>query len=90
MAIRLEGEHQAAGVRLAVVTARFNSFITDKLLDGVLRTVTEKGGDAESVVVAYVPGSLELAVTGATTGRNGPIRCGDLPGLCGQGAYRSL
>ena len=58
----LEGEHDAAEVKLAFVVARFNHFITDKLLDGALRAIGDNGGDAEAVTIARVPGSLELAV----------------------------
>jgi len=62
MANTLEGEHDAGGLRLAIVVARFNPSITQRLLDGALETIASHGGDAESTAVAWVPGSLELAV----------------------------
>lgn len=58
----VEGDMSAAGVRLALVVARFNSFITEKLVEGALGTIRRHGGDVDKVTVAYVPGSLELAV----------------------------
>ncbi len=62
MARELEGELIGKEVRLAIVVARFNSFITSKLLDGALDTIRRHGGDAEKVTVARVPGSFELPV----------------------------
>jgi 6,7-dimethyl-8-ribityllumazine synthase len=58
----LIGEMSAKGLRIAIVVARFNSFITDKLLAGALEAISKQGGDANQVPVARVPGSLELAV----------------------------
>lgn len=58
----LVGELNAKGLRVAVVVARFNHEITDKLLEGVLRTLGAAGCDVAQVPVARVPGSLELAV----------------------------
>src|SRR5687767_11935821 len=58
----LIGETDARGLKLAIVVARFNSEITERLLTGALEAIHEAGGDAERVPVARVPGSLELAV----------------------------
>lgn len=58
----LLGEMSAKDLKLAIVVARFNSFITDKLLTGALEAIAKYGGDASQVPVARVPGSLELAV----------------------------
>lgn len=62
MAREIEGEIVGKDVRLAIVVARFNSFITSKLLDGALDTIRRHGLDDGKVVVARVPGSFELAV----------------------------
>lgn len=58
----IEGELMVGEARLAFVVSRFNDFITTKLLDGALDTVRRHGGDPDAVTVAWVPGSLELAV----------------------------
>ncbi len=58
----IEGELNAKDLRLAVVVARFNSFITSQLLIGALETVRRLGGDADAVTVVRVPGSFELPV----------------------------
>lgn len=48
-------------MRIGCVAARFNSFITEKLLAGALEAIEQHGGDPAEVTVARVPGSLELA-----------------------------
>lgn len=58
----IEGNLSAAGLRLAVVISRFNSIITDRLLEGALDAITRTGGDADSVVVYRTPGCYELPI----------------------------
>ena len=58
---KLEGFHAAEDLRLGCVVSRFNSFITDRLLAGALKAIRYHGGRADQVVIAHVPGSLELA-----------------------------
>jgi 6,7-dimethyl-8-ribityllumazine synthase len=48
----------ASGLRFAIVVARFNSGITEKLLAGAQAALTKAG--AESSRVFYVPGAFEL------------------------------
>jgi 6,7-dimethyl-8-ribityllumazine synthase len=50
----------AAGLRLALVVGRFNSFITDRLLAGALDALEAAGVAAEKVEVVHVPGSFEI------------------------------
>ena len=59
--ITIEGDLDAEGLRIGCVVSRFNSFITDRLLDGALDAIRRHGGSPEQVTVARVPGSLELA-----------------------------
>lgn len=54
----IEWEHDARGLKFAVVVARFNASITERLLDGA-RQALERAG-AEGVEVFRVPGSFEL------------------------------
>jgi 6,7-dimethyl-8-ribityllumazine synthase len=49
-----------AGVRVAVLCARFNDLITMRLLDGVQRGLAAAGVAADDVDVAWVPGAFEL------------------------------
>lgn len=56
----LEGKLHASGMRFAIVVARFNSFITERLLlsacDGLLRT----GATRKDIAVVRVPGAFEI------------------------------
>jgi len=57
-----EGDLSAAGLRFAIVAARFNSFITDRLLAGCLDGLRRAGGQMENVELVKVPGSWEMPV----------------------------
>lgn len=59
--VRVEGTRNAAELRFGCVVARFNSFITDRLLEGALDAIRRHGGDVGTSTVVRVPGSLELA-----------------------------
>ena len=48
----------ATGLNFAILVARFNSAITEKLLDGAREAFTKAG--AKSQQVFYVPGAFEL------------------------------
>lgn len=56
----LEGPLQAQGKRFAVVVARFNSFITERLLDGALLALRQAGASKDDVTVVRVPGAFEI------------------------------
>jgi len=56
----VEGNLSAAGLRFGVVLSRFNSFITDRLLDGALDAIKRSGGDPDAVTVYRTPGSFEI------------------------------
>jgi len=57
----IEGALTAKGLRFAVVVSRFNHFITDRLLEGCLDTLSRHGADIENAVtVIKVPGAFEL------------------------------
>jgi 6,7-dimethyl-8-ribityllumazine synthase len=59
----IEGAHEAAGRRVAIVAARFNEFIVDRLLDGAVGVWRARGGDPARLTIARVPGAFELPVT---------------------------
>lgn len=59
------GSLDAKGMRLAIVVARFNSVVTDRLLAGALKAVRENGG-GDAPLVAQVPGAVELPICVAT------------------------
>jgi 6,7-dimethyl-8-ribityllumazine synthase len=60
LAKRYAGKLIGEGLRFGVVVARFNEFITSKLLDGAQDTLSRHGVKAEDVDVAWTPGSFEI------------------------------
>ena len=48
--------------RFAIVVARFNELVTQRLLDGAISTLERHGVARDSIAVAWVPGSFELPV----------------------------
>lgn len=61
MAIReLGGNLTSVGLKVGIVVARFNDFLTKQLLSGALDCVIRHGGSEENVTVVWVPGSNEL------------------------------
>jgi 6,7-dimethyl-8-ribityllumazine synthase len=74
----LEGSQSAKGLRFAIVVARFNDFVTDRLLAGALEAFTSAAIEPEDVTVMRVPGSFEIplaAQRAAETGRFDGIVC---------------
>ncbi len=61
-----EGNLDASGLKFAVVVARFNSFITDRLLAGALDALKRSGASPENIEIVKVPGSWELPLTART------------------------
>jgi 6,7-dimethyl-8-ribityllumazine synthase len=59
----IEGDLHAAGLKIAIVVARFNSFITERLLAGALDTLTRSGCNPGDIEIVKVPGSWELPIT---------------------------
>lgn len=58
----LEGEAAARGRKVAIVAARFNDFVVASLLKGATAAWLERGGPAEDLLIARVPGAFELPV----------------------------
>ena len=56
----LEGKLQSQGLKFAIAVARFNSFVTDKLLEGAIDALVRTGAAETDVTVVRVPGSWEL------------------------------
>lgn len=58
---------------VAVVVARYNASVTDRLRDGALAAYAEAGGDPASVVVVEAPGAFELPALCAAAARTGRV-----------------
>jgi len=56
----LEGKLMGEGLKFALVVSRFNSFITERLLEGALDSLRRKGVREEDIIVVRVPGAWEI------------------------------
>lgn len=56
----IEGDLQGQGVKVSIVVSRFNSFITDRLLEGALDALRRHGVEEKGITVVRVPGSFEI------------------------------
>lgn len=73
-----QGLLNAQGFRFAIVASRWNSFLTEKLVEGALDGLERLGASEESVEVFKVPGSFELPLTAqkiALTGNFDAVIC---------------
>ena len=55
-----KGSLAGKGKRVAVVVSRFNSLVTEKLLEGALDCLIRHGVDEKKIDIVRVPGSFEL------------------------------
>lgn len=55
-----EGKLVAEGLKIGIVVARFNEFITSKLLGGALDALKRHGANDEDIEIAWVPGAFEI------------------------------
>jgi 6,7-dimethyl-8-ribityllumazine synthase len=56
----IEGDLSAVGMRFAIVTARWNAVITDRLLQGALDGLYRSGAAKGDVAIVRVPGAWEI------------------------------
>ena len=78
MAKRYAGKLIGEGLRFGVVVARFNDFITSKLLDGAQDTLSRHGVRTDDIDVAWTPGSFEIPLIAkkmAESGRYDAVIC---------------
>ena len=74
----VEGKLIAKGLKFGIVVSRFNSFISDRLLEGAMDALRRSGAGEEDCVIARVPGSFEIPLAAkkmAKTGRYDAIIC---------------
>ena len=60
MANIIEGNLRADGKKFAVIVARFNSFLSEKLLEGALDSLVRSGALDADIAVVRVPGAFEI------------------------------
>ena len=60
-----EGSFDAQSIRFGVIVGRFNSFVVESLLSGVMDTIIRHGGDLQNIEVVRVPGAYEMPLAAA-------------------------
>ena len=74
----LEGKLTEEGLRIGIVAARFNEFITNKLVSGAIDALTRHGASAENMTMAWVPGAFEIPLAAqkmASSGKFDAVIC---------------
>ena len=74
----LEGKLDAGGLRFGIIVGRFNSFISERLLEGAIDALIRHGGDDKNIHVARVPGAFEIPLAArklADSGKYDAIIC---------------
>ena len=73
-----EGKLVSEDIKVGIIVARFNEFITSKLLSGALDTLTRHEVKEENIQVAWVPGAFEIPLIAskmAESGRYDAVIC---------------
>ncbi|MDA8228630.1 MAG: 6,7-dimethyl-8-ribityllumazine synthase [Desulfitobacterium hafniense] len=73
-----EGKLLGEGLKFGIVAARFNEFITSKLVGGALDALRRHGVKEDSVEIAWVPGAFEIPLVAqkmAESGRYDAVIC---------------
>jgi 6,7-dimethyl-8-ribityllumazine synthase len=68
----LEGKLTAKGLKFGIVISRFNSFISDRLLEGALDALQRSGADEKDCCVVKVPGAFEIPLAVKKLAKSGP------------------
>ncbi|TVR85158.1 MAG: 6,7-dimethyl-8-ribityllumazine synthase [Trueperaceae bacterium] len=69
----IEGRLDGAGLRVALVVARFNDLITRRLLEGALDGLRRHGVDADDITVAWVSGAVEIPLVSRAFAERGDV-----------------
>ncbi|HSH44162.1 MAG TPA: 6,7-dimethyl-8-ribityllumazine synthase [Arenicellales bacterium] len=68
-----EGELSVGSGRYALIVAKFNSLISDRLLDGALGALRQHGAADDSLHVVRVPGAFELPLAARSLAKSGTV-----------------
>ena len=67
----LEGKLVSDGMKVGIVAARFNEFITSKLVSGAMDGLTRHNVKEEDIQVAWVPGAFEIPLIASKMAKSG-------------------
>ena len=66
-----EGNLVAQDMKVGIVVARFNEFITSRLLGGALDGLKRRGVEEEHIHTAWVPGAFEIPLIASKMAKSG-------------------
>lgn len=66
-----KGTLEAQKLRLGIVMSRFNSAVTERLLEGALRALRQCGAGSDQIEVVQVPGAFEIPLFAASLAGSG-------------------
>ena len=73
-----EGKLVSKKIRVVIIAARFNEFITSKLLSGALDTLKRHDVSEDDIDIAWVPGAFEIPLIAskmASSGKYDAVIC---------------
>ena len=71
MATYFEGDLQATGKKFGIIVSRFNSFVSERLLEGALDTLLRSGAEEDAIDVVRVPGAFEIPLMAQKMAKSG-------------------
>lgn len=69
----IEGSARGDSLRVAIVAARFNEFITRRLVEGAQRELVALGVADADIVLTWVPGSFEMPLVARELAKGGQV-----------------
>jgi 6,7-dimethyl-8-ribityllumazine synthase len=74
--VAVEGDLSAEGMHFAIVAARWNAVITDRLLDGALDALLRSGAARRHIEIVRVPGAWEVPAAARMIAERVPVSGG--------------
>lgn len=71
--VAVEGDLSAAGMKFAIVVARWNAVVTERLLEGALDALLRSGANRADIEVVRVPGAWEIPAAARTLANLGKV-----------------
>jgi 6,7-dimethyl-8-ribityllumazine synthase len=69
--LAVEGDLSAVGMKFAIVVARWNAVITERLLEGALDALLRSGARREEIEIVRVPGAWEIPAAARALANHG-------------------
>ena len=67
----IEGKLEAKGLKVAIVAARFNDFIVDRLMSGAVDYLVRHGADRDDLTLVRIPGAFEMPLVAKKLAQTG-------------------